>query len=55
MAGADDAQATVGEFMQALVAETVSLVEIYTVRDGLIVELDVYYKDLSAVAALLAR
>jgi uncharacterized protein len=31
-----------------------SLVEIYTVQDGLIVELDVYYKDPSAVAALLA-
>ncbi|HSS23451.1 MAG TPA: nuclear transport factor 2 family protein [Mycobacterium sp.] len=31
-----------------------SLVEIYTVRDGLIVQLDVYYKDPSAVAALLA-
>lgn len=31
-----------------------SLVEIYTVRDGLIAELDVYYKDPSAVAALLA-
>jgi uncharacterized protein len=31
------------------------LVEIYTVRDGLIAELDVYYKDPSAVAALLAR
>jgi ketosteroid isomerase-like protein len=31
-----------------------SLVEVYTVRDGLIVELDVYYKDPSAVAALLA-
>lgn len=30
-----------------------SLVEVYTVRDGLIVELDVYYKDPSAVAALL--
>ncbi len=30
-----------------------SLVEIYTVRNGLIVELDVYYKDPSAVAALL--
>jgi hypothetical protein len=30
-----------------------SLVETYTVRDGLIVELDVYYKDPSAVAALL--
>jgi ketosteroid isomerase-like protein len=30
------------------------LVEIYTVRDGLITELDVYYKDPSAVAALLA-
>jgi ketosteroid isomerase-like protein len=29
------------------------LVEVYTVRDGLIVELDVYYKDPSAVAALL--
>jgi ketosteroid isomerase-like protein len=31
-----------------------ALVEVYTVRDGLIVELDVYYKDPSAVAALLA-
>jgi hypothetical protein len=31
-----------------------SLVEIYTVRAGLIVELDMYYKDPSAVAALLA-
>jgi uncharacterized protein len=31
-----------------------SLVEIYTVRAGLITELDVYYKDPSAVAALLA-
>jgi ketosteroid isomerase-like protein len=31
-----------------------SLVEVYTVRDGLIVELDVYYKNPSAVAALLA-
>ena len=30
------------------------LVEIYAVRDGLITELDVYYKDSSAVAALLA-
>ena len=30
------------------------LVEIYTVRDGLIVELDVYYKDPPAIAALLA-
>jgi hypothetical protein len=30
------------------------LVEVYTVRDGLIVELDVFYKDPSAVAALLA-
>ena len=30
------------------------LVEIYTVRDGLIVELDVYYKDPAAVTALLA-
>lgn len=30
------------------------LVEVYTVRYGLIVELDVYYKDPSAVAALLA-
>ena len=30
------------------------LVEVYTVRNGLIVELDVYYKDPSAVAALLA-
>jgi uncharacterized protein len=32
-----------------------SLVEIYTVRDGLVLELDVYYKDPSAVAALLAE
>jgi uncharacterized protein len=31
-----------------------SLVGAYTVRDGLIMELDVYYKDPSAVAALLA-
>jgi uncharacterized protein len=31
-----------------------SLVEVYTVRDGLIVELDVYYKDPSAVTELLA-
>jgi len=31
-----------------------SLVEVYTVRDGLIVDLDVYYKDPSAVTALLA-
>jgi ketosteroid isomerase-like protein len=30
------------------------LVEIYTLRDGLIVNLDVYYKDPSAVAALMA-
>ncbi len=30
------------------------LVEIYAVRDGLIVELDVYYKDPAAVTALLA-
>jgi ketosteroid isomerase-like protein len=30
------------------------MVEIYTVRTGLIVELDVYYKDPSAVSALLA-
>ena len=29
------------------------LVEVYTVRDGLITELDVYYKDPSAVTALL--
>ena len=32
----------------------VGLVEIFTIRDGLIAELDVYYKDPSAVAALLA-
>jgi ketosteroid isomerase-like protein len=31
-----------------------NLVEIYTVRDGLIAGLDVYYKDPAAVAALLA-
>ena len=30
------------------------LVEIYTISDGLIVKLDVYYKDPSAVAALIA-
>jgi ketosteroid isomerase-like protein len=30
------------------------LVEVYTVSDGLIVELDVYYKDPAAVTALLA-
>lgn len=30
-----------------------NLVEVYTVRDGRIVDLDVYYKDPSAVAALL--
>ena len=30
------------------------LVEIYTVRDGRIAELDVYYKDPAAVAAILA-
>jgi uncharacterized protein len=30
------------------------LVEIYTLRDGLIIKLDVYYKDPSAVAALIA-
>jgi hypothetical protein len=29
------------------------VVEVYSVRDGLIVELDVFYKDPSAVAALL--
>jgi uncharacterized protein len=32
-----------------------NLVEIYRVLDGQIVELDVYYKDPSAVAALLAQ
>ena len=31
----------------------VGLVEIFAIRDGLIAELDVYYKDPSAVAALL--
>jgi uncharacterized protein len=31
-----------------------ALVEIYTLRDGRIAELDVYYKDPGAVAALLA-
>ncbi len=30
------------------------LVEIYTLRDGLIIKLDVYYKDPSAVATLIA-
>jgi ketosteroid isomerase-like protein len=33
----------------------VDVVELYTVRDGQIVELDVYYKDPSAVAALLVQ
>jgi ketosteroid isomerase-like protein len=33
----------------------IDVVELYTVRDGQIVELDVYYKDASAVAALLGR
>jgi len=32
-----------------------NVVELYRVRDGLIVELDVYYKDPGAVTALLAR
>jgi uncharacterized protein len=32
-----------------------SLVEIYTMRDGLIIDLDVYYKDPLAVALLLAQ
>lgn len=31
-----------------------SMAEVYTVRDGLIVELDVFYKNPSAVAALIA-
>jgi uncharacterized protein len=31
------------------------IIEIYTLRDGQITELDVYYKDPSAVAALLTR
>jgi hypothetical protein len=31
------------------------LVEIYTIRDGLIIKLDVYYKDPSAVAAFIAE
>jgi uncharacterized protein len=33
---------------------TMGLVELYRVRDGRIVELDAYYKDPSAVAALLS-
>ena len=32
----------------------IGLVEIYTVRDAQIVELDIYYKDPSAIAALLS-
>lgn len=32
-----------------------SVIELYKVSDGLIVELDVYYKDPAAVAALMAR
>jgi ketosteroid isomerase-like protein len=32
-----------------------SLVEVYTVRDGRIAALDVYYKNPSAVAALLTQ
>jgi uncharacterized protein len=35
-------------------SEEMRVVEIFTVRDGLITELDVYYKDPTAVAALLA-
>jgi hypothetical protein len=31
-----------------------SMAEVFTVRDGLIVELDVFYKNPSAVEALLA-
>jgi uncharacterized protein len=43
-------------FMSRASGESVEmgLVEIYTVRDGRIAELDVYYKDPAAVAALLA-
>ena len=32
-----------------------TMAEVYTVRDGLILELDVFYKNPSAVEALLAR
>ena len=54
---ADDSVAIRGrlKFTSRASGESVemSVVEIYSVRDGLIVELDVYYKDPSAVAALL--
>jgi uncharacterized protein len=36
-------------------AAEMNLVELYKVSDGLILELDVYYKDPSAVTALLAE
>lgn len=51
----------VSRFRLAFTARTsgesveMDLVELYKVRDGLIVDLDVYYKDPSAVAALLTR
>ncbi len=51
----------VSRFRLAFTARTsgesveMDLVELYKVHDGLIVDLDVYYKDPSAVAALLTR
>jgi ketosteroid isomerase-like protein len=55
-----DEQTVVSRFRLRFVARTsgkhaeMDLVEIYRVSDGQIVELDVYYKDPAAVAAVLA-
>jgi uncharacterized protein len=55
-----DEQTVVSRFRLRFVARAsgksaeMDLVEIYRVSDGLIVELDIYYKDSSAVAAVLA-
>jgi uncharacterized protein len=55
-----DEQTVVSRFRLRFVAPAsgkhaeMELVEIYRVSDGLIVDLDVYYKDPSAVAAVLA-
>jgi uncharacterized protein len=55
-----DEQTVVSRFRLRFVARSsgrhaeMDLVEIYQVSDGLIVDLDVYYKDSSAVAAVLA-
>jgi ketosteroid isomerase-like protein len=55
-----DEQTVVSRFRLRFVARSsgkhaeMDLVEIYQVSDGLIIDLDVYYKDPSAVAAVLA-